>query len=152
MWNPGGVHLEYVEQGKVLPSTQPRANTVEDLEAQQPHIDTAPPRSTSNTPLSPGSALEGQEENDPFDTPEQHPSVYNGTGIDTPLPARLAGEYQGLRRARTTDTHASMTRRLAINWIVPVEEKVCSVLVVLTSLHANQSYIFTQAILPTLSS
>lgn len=60
-----------------------------------------------------------------------------------PLPAWLAGEYQGLRRVRTTDMHASMTRRSAIDWIVPVKEKVCSVLVVLTSLCANQSYVST---------
>ena len=39
-----------------------------------------------------------------------------------PLPAQLAGEYQGSRRARMTDMHASMTRRSAIDWIVPVEE------------------------------
>ena len=127
----------------VVPSTQPRANTGEDLEAQQPHLDTAPPRSTSNAPLSPGSILEKQEENDPFETPERQASVYNGTGIDAPLPARLAGEYQSSRRARTTDTHASMTRRSAIDWIVPVEEKVCSVLVALASLRANQSYVST---------
>ena len=136
----------------VVPSTQPRANTGEDLEAQQPHLDTAPPRSTSNAPLSPGSVLERQEENDPFDTPERQASVYNGTVIDAPLPARLAGEYQSSRRARTTDTHASMTRRSAIDWIVPVEEKVCSMLVVLASMRAHQSHIFTQAIPPTLGS
>jgi hypothetical protein len=120
----------------VVPSTQPRANTTgEDSEAQQPRlqiqIGTTPPRSTSTVPLSPGSA-EKHEENDPFETPERQASVHHGTGIDAPLPsARLVGEYQGSRRARTIDTHASMGRRSAIDYIVPtVEEKVCSTLVV----------------------
>lgn len=54
----------------VVHSTQPRANTGEESEAQQPHLDTAPPCSTSNAPLSPSLVLEKQEENDPFDTPE----------------------------------------------------------------------------------
>jgi hypothetical protein len=121
----------------VVPSTQPRANTTgEDSEAQQPRlqiqIGTTPPRSTSTAPLSPGS-VEKHEENDPFETPERQASVHHGTGIDAPLPsARLVGEYQGSRRARTIDTHASMGRRSAIDYIVPtVEEKVCSILVVL---------------------
>lgn len=108
----------------VVPSTQPqaRSNTGEDPEAQQPHL----AHSTSTAPLSPGSVLEKpQEETDPFGTPERQASDYHGTtGIDAPLPsARLAGEYQGSRKARTTDTHASMARRSAIDWIVPVEEK-----------------------------
>jgi len=108
----------------VVISTQPRANTTgEDAEALQPQLATTPPRSTSTAPLSPGS-VEKQEENDPFDTPERRASVHHGTGIDAPLPSvRLAGEYQSLRRGRTTDTHASMARRSAIDWIVPVEEK-----------------------------
>jgi len=115
----------------VVLSTQPRANTTgEDSDAQQPHLTTTPPRSTSTAPLSPGSVE--KQEHDPFDTPERQASVHLGTGIDVPLPsARLAGEYQGLRRPRTVDTHASMARRSAIDWIVPVEEKVCSMLVVL---------------------
>ena len=117
----------------VAPSTQPRDNiTGEDPEAQRPQLATTPPRSTSTVPLSPV-AVEKQEENDPFDTPERQASLaHHGLGIDAPLPsARLAGEYQGLRRPRTTDTHASMARRSAIDWIVPVEEKVCLMLLVL---------------------
>ena len=115
-----------------VPSTQPRANsTGEYSEAQQPQLQIQPgttsPRSTSIAHLSSGS-LEKQEEHDPFGTPERHASIRHGTEIDAPLPtARLAGEYQGSRRARTTDTHASMGRRSAIDWIVPVEEKVCSI-------------------------
>jgi len=114
----------------VVLSTQPRANTTrEDSEAQRPQLQlpelgTTSLRTTSTAPLSPG-LVEKQEENDPFGTPERQASVHHGTGIDAPLPtARLAGEYQGSRRARTTDTHASMARRSAIDWIVPVEEKV----------------------------
>ena len=112
----------------VVPSTQPRADTTgEDSEAQRPQLGTTTPRSTPTAPLSQGS-VEKQEENNPFDTPERQASVHRETEIDAPLPtARLAGEYQGSRRARTTDTHASMGRRSAIDWIVPVEEKVCSI-------------------------
>ena len=116
----------------MVPSTQPRANaTGEDPEAQRPQLGPTPPRSIATAPLSQGS-VEKQEENDPFDTPERQASVHRETEIDAPLPsARLAGEYQSLRRARTTDTHTSMARRSAIDWIVPVEEKVCSMSMVL---------------------
>ena len=137
----------------VVPPTQPRANTTgEDPEAQRPQLGTTTPRSIPTAPLSQGS-VEKQEENDPFDTPERQASVHRGTEIDAPLPsARLAGEYQSLRRARTTDTHTSMARRSAIDWIVPVEEKVCSMLMVLVSLCANRPYLFISANPPTLGS
>ena len=101
--------------------------------------------------LSQGS-VEKQQENDPFNTPERQASVHRETEIDAPLlNARLAGECQSLRRARTTDTHASMARRSAIDWIVPVE-KVCSMLMVLVQLYANRPYLFIHANPPTLGS
>ena len=87
-----------------------------------------PPCGTSTVRLL-ADSIEQQEENNPFDTPERQAS-HHGTGIDAPLPgARLSSE-EGSRRARATDTHPSMDRRLAIDWILPVE-KVCSMLVVL---------------------
>ena len=91
--------------------------------------------------LSQGS-VEKQEENDPFNTPERQASVHCETEIDAPLlNARLAGEDQSLRSARTTDTHASVARWSANDWIVPVEEKVCSMLMVLVQLCANRPYL-----------
>ena len=127
----------------VVPSTQPRADTSgEDSEAQRPQFGTTTPRSTPTAPLSQGS-VEKQEEKNPFETPERQASVHRETEIDAPLPsARLAGEYQSLRRARTTDTHTSMARRSAIDLIVPVEEKVCSMLMALVRLCANRPYFF----------
>ena len=89
-----------------------------------------PPCGTSTVRLS-ADSVEQHEENNPIDTPERQASVHHGTGIDAPLPgARLSGEDQGLRRARTTDTRPSMARRSAIDWMLPVE-KVCSMLAVL---------------------
>ena len=77
--------------------------------------DDSPPCSTSIVRLS-ADSVEQQEENNPFDTPERQASVHHITGINAHLPiARLTGEYQCSRRARTTDTHASMARRSAID-------------------------------------
>ena len=51
-------------------------------------------------------------------------------GSTRPCGCSPLGEEQGSRRARETDTHPSMARRSAIDWILPVE-KICSMLVVL---------------------
>ena len=49
-----------------------------------------------------------------------------GMSLDAPLPAlpRTGSDLQGLRRARTADTHASGRQRSGLDWIIPVDEKV----------------------------
>jgi hypothetical protein len=46
--------------------------------------------------------------------------------LDAPLPAlpRTGSDYQGLRRARTFDEHGPRRQRSGLDWIVPIDEKV----------------------------
>ncbi|KAJ2929887.1 hypothetical protein H1R20_g7208, partial [Candolleomyces eurysporus] len=48
-----------------------------------------------------------------------------GMSLDARLPAlpRTGSDLQGLRRARTTDTHVSGRQRSGLDWIIPVDEK-----------------------------